>query len=454
MEYDFDLFVIGAGSGGVRASRIAAGYGVKVGLAEKQYLGGTCVNVGCVPKKLMTFAASYAHHIEDAKGFGWTIGQSQHDWKALIDAKDAEIERLNGIYKNMLANAGVDLIWGEAKVIDPHTVEVKGKKYSAERILVATGGKPNTPNVEGAAEHAITSDDVFYLEQLPERIIVVGAGYIGVEFAGIFNRLGSKVTLVHRRDELLNKGFDSDVNAFLLDEMRKQDIDFKLSTEITSIEKKDGLLHATMANGEILLADQILYATGRDPITKEIGLADIGVKLNAQGYVHVNDHDQTNVPSVFAIGDITDRAQLTPVAIGEGHALVDRLYGGKPDRHISYDNIPTAVFSNPPIGTVGLTEDAAREKYGDDIDIYRSKFGSMRFSLADRDEKTLMKLVVQRSTDKVVGLHMVGQDSAEIVQGFAVALISGATKTDFDTTIGVHPTAAEEFVTMRQKVNT
>lgn len=451
MTYDFDLFVIGAGSGGVRASRIAAGHGVKVGLAEKQYLGGTCVNVGCVPKKLMAFAASYAHHFEDAKGFGWSVGERTHDWSALINAKDKELARLNGIYENMLKNAGVDLIWGEAKMVDEHTVSVGDKTYTAERILVATGGRPNIPNIDGARDYAITSDDVFYLKELPKRALVVGAGYIAVEFAGIFDRLGSDVTLIHRRDQLLNDGFDDDVIDFLATEMDKQGIDLQLSTQVTKIEKHDDGLHAHLSNGETLVVDQILFATGRSPITTEIGLSDIGVALDDRGYVIVDENDQTNLSSIYAVGDITNRVALTPVAIGEGHALVDRLYADMPDRHITYDNIPTAVFSNPPIGTVGLTHAQAEKQHPNDIDIYKSQFGSMRFSLADRDEKTLMKLIVQHSTDKVLGLHMVGQDAPEIVQGFAVALKSGATKADFDSTIGVHPTAAEEFVTMRSK---
>ncbi|MGB1077013.1 MAG: glutathione-disulfide reductase [Bdellovibrionales bacterium] len=451
MKYDFDLFVIGAGSGGVRASRIAAGHGAKVAIAEKQHLGGTCVNVGCVPKKLMTFAASYAHHFEDARGFGWSVGESAHDWSALINAKNAEIERLNGIYKNLLKNAGVELVWGEAKLVDAHTVEVNGKTYSAERILVATGGQPHIPDIEGARAHAITSDDVFYLEELPKRAIVVGAGYIAVEFAGIFDRLGAEVTLIHRRDALLNDGFDEDVIDFLKDEMVKQGIDLKLSMQITKIEKNGDELTAHLSTGETLVADQILFATGRTPITREIGLEEIGVELTPNGMVKVNKDDQTNIPSIYAVGDITDRVALTPVAIGEGHSLVDRLYAGMSERYISYDNIPTAVFSNPPIGTVGLTQAQANQRFPDDIDIYKSTFGSMRFSLADRNEKTLMKLIVQRSTDKVLGLHMVGQDAPEITQGFGVAIKAGATKADFDRTIGIHPTAAEEFVTMRQK---
>ncbi len=451
MTYDFDLFVIGAGSGGVRASRIAAGHGVKVALAEKQYLGGTCVNVGCVPKKLMTFAASYSHHFEDAKGFGWSVGESSHNWAELIKAKDDEINRLNGIYKNMLNNAGVELIWGEAKMVDRNTVSVGGKNYTAERILIATGGRPHIPDIDGAREHAITSDDVFYLKELPKRVTVIGAGYIAVEFAGIFNRLGSEVTLVHRRDELLNTGFDSDVCEFLADEMEKQGIKLKLSAQTNKIENNGNELQAHLSTGEVITSDQVLFATGRSPITRELGLEEIGVEMNQKDMIIVNKDDQTNIPNIYAVGDITDRMALTPVAIGEGHALVDRLYADMPDRYISYENIPTAVFSNPPIGTVGLTQAQAEKQFPDDIDIYKSKFGSMRFSLADRDEKTFMKLIVQRSTDKVLGLHIVGQDSAEITQGFGEALKAGATEADFDRTIGIHPTAAEEFVTMRTK---
>ncbi len=450
MAFDYDLFVIGAGSGGVRAARISAGHGARVGIAERLFYGGTCVNVGCVPKKHLTYAASYAHHFEDAVGYGWHLGAPRHDWKALIGRKDEEIARLNAVYQRLLANAGADVIWGDASVIGPHTVRIGEREVTAERILVATGGRPVLPAIPGAREHGITSDDVFYLESMPERIAIVGAGYIAVEFAGIFARLGADVVLVHRGKWLLNEGFDADARRVLQDEMAKQGVTFAMECRVTGVETADHGLRVQRSTGPDLLVDHVLFATGRAPNVDGLGLAELGVELAPNGAIRVDGEDRTNLPSIYAIGDVTDRVQLTPVATAEGHAFADRHFARR-HRTISYDNIPTAIFANPPMSQVGLTEDQARNRFGDDLDIYYAEFKAMRFALTDRDEKTMMKLVVQRSSDRVVGLHMVGQDAPEIVQGFAVAVRMGATKADFDATIGIHPTAAEEFVTMRTK---
>ena len=450
MTYDFDLFVIGAGSGGVRAARIAASHGARVGVAERQYLGGTCVNVGCVPKKLMVFAASYADHLDDAAGFGWRIGERSHDWQAFVAAKDREIGRLNGIYERLLEGPGAKIFWGNATVVGPHEIQIDDTKVTAEKILVATGGRPILPAVPGAKEFGITSDDVFFLEAMPKRLLVVGAGYIGLEFAGIFSRLGAEVHLAHRGPMILNDGFDIDARQVLQEELEKQGIHFTFHCRITEVTRHDGGLIVHRSNCEPLEVDQALFATGRAPNVETLGLRALGVDLRENNAIHVDDAMRTNIPSIYAIGDVTDRVQLTPVATAEGHAFADVHFGpGRPS--VNYENIPTAVFSNPPVAQVGLTEDQARARFGDDLDIYASTFTSMRFALAARDEKTLMKLVVQRSTDRVLGLHMVGQDAAEIVQGFAVAVKMGASKADFDATIGIHPTAAEEFVTMRSK---
>ncbi len=450
-DYDYDLFVIGAGSGGVRAARIAAGYGVKVAIAEERFYGGTCVNIGCVPKKLMTYLASYAHHAEDASGYGWDIRAESLDWPKFVARKNDEINRLNGIYENLLKNNGVDIHWGKAVLSGPNTVRVGDKEFTAERILIATGGKPVFPPIEGAKEFGIVSDDIFYLPEMPKRLVVLGVGYIGLEFAGIFNALGAEVHVIYRRDKILNEGFDEDVRVFLQAEMTKQGITFHPETNITKLEKQGDDILVHLDKGKTLKADQVLFATGRKPNSEGLGLEELGIKLAKNGAIPVNREEQTDVHSVYAVGDVTDRVALTPVALGEGHALVDRLYGGQ-DRYLSYENIPSAVFSNPSVAQVGLTEEQAREKYGDEIDIYKSDFRAMKMILAERDERTFMKLIVHSQTDKVLGLHMVGQEAAEIVQGFATAIIAGATKADFDRTIGIHPSTAEEFVTMRNKV--
>jgi len=450
MAFDFDLFVIGAGSGGVRAARMAAAHGARVAIAERQYLGGTCVNVGCVPKKLMTFAASYAHHLEDAAGFGWHVGDARHDWSALIRNKDREIDRLNRTYARLLEGPGARMFWGDAVVEGPNTVRVGGETVTAEKILVATGGRPVLPDVPGAREYGITSDDVFYLEDMPRRIVVVGAGYIGIEFAGIFARLGAEVTMAHRGRMILNDNFDLDVRRVLQDELEKQGVRYAFDCRITGVEKSAGGLLVHRSNCEAIEVDQILFATGRAPNTAGLGLEAVGVELRGNGAIHVEDEDRTNVPSIYAIGDVTDRVQLTPVATAEGHAFADRHFGRSP-RAVTYDNIPTAVFANPPVAQVGFTEEQAIARFGDDLDIYQAEFKAMRFALAARDEKTLMKLIVQASTDRVLGAHMVGQDAPEIIQGFAVAVKMGATKADLDATIGIHPTSAEEFVTLRTR---
>ena len=446
-DFDFDLFVIGAGSGGVRAGRMAAAMGVKVAVAEDRHLGGTCVNVGCVPKKLFVYASHYAEDFENSRGFGWTPGDAGFDWPTLRDNKTKEIERLNGIYNNLLVNSGCELIHGRATLVDPHTVAVGDKTYTAERILVAVGGWPNVPEFPGS-EHVISSNEVFYLDEFPKRAIVVGGGYIAVEFAGIFAGLGAKTDLIYR-GEMFLRGFDNEVREFTAEEVAKKGINLRFNTNITEIEKQeDGTLVATLTDGSTVEADAIMYATGRNPKVAGLGLEELGIEQGKNGAIIVNDDFQTNVPSVYAIGDVIDRVQLTPVALAEGMALVRNLYGGQ-NQKVDYDLIATAVFCQPNIGTVGLTEEQARERY-ENVDVYKSSFRAMKHTLSGSDEKTFMKMLVDRDSDKVLGVHMVGPDAGEIIQGIAVALKAGATKAVFDSTIGIHPTAAEEFVTMRE----
>lgn len=446
-EFDYDLFVIGAGSGGVRAGRMAAAKGVRVAIAEDLYLGGTCVNVGCVPKKLYVYASHYAEGFHEAKGFGLDAGPVQFDWARLRDNKKSEIGRLNGIYGNLLRNAGCEVIDGRAVVTGPNSVQVAGTTYTAERILVATGGWPFVPEFPGS-EHAISSNEVFDLETFPKKVIVVGGGYIAVEFAGIFAGLGAQTDLVYRGDMIL-RGFDQEIREFTAQEIVKKGINLCLETNITRIEKQgDGTLIAEFTDGRKVEADQILYATGRQPKTQGLGLESVGVDLAENGAIRVNDNFQTSVPSIYAIGDVIDRVQLTPVALAEGMALVRHLYeAGSAD--VDYDLIATAVFCQPNIGTVGLTEEQARDRF-ESIEVYRSEFRALKHTLSGSEERTLMKMIVDKATDRVVGIHMVGDDAGEIIQGMAVALKAGATKAVFDSTIGIHPTAAEEFVTMRQ----
>jgi len=450
MAYDFDLYVIGAGSGGVRAARFAAGFGAKVAVAESRYLGGTCVNVGCVPKKLLVYGAHFAEDFEQSSGFGWSLGEADFDWATLIANKDREINRLNGIYRNLLVNSGVTLHEAHAKIVGPHEVEVNGERYTAKNILIATGGWPQIPEIPGH-EHAISSNQAFFLKELPKRVLVVGGGYIAVEFAGIFHGLGANTTLLYRGDLFL-RGFDGSVRKHLQEELTKRGLDLQFNADIARIDKQsDGSLKATLKDGRVLEADCVFYATGRRPMLDNLGLENTDVQLDDKGFIKVDEQYQTTEPSILALGDVIGRVQLTPVALAEGMAVARRLFKPEQYRPVDYKMIPTAVFSLPNIGTVGLTDEEAREA-GHDVVIYESRFRPMKLTLTDCQERTLMKLVVDGKSDKVLGCHMVGPDAGEIVQGLAIALKAGATKRDFDDTIGVHPTAAEEFVTMRTPV--
>ncbi|AFM33273.1 MULTISPECIES: glutathione-disulfide reductase [Stutzerimonas stutzeri subgroup] len=447
MAYDFDLFVIGAGSGGVRAARFAAGFGAKVAVAESRYLGGTCVNVGCVPKKLLVYGAHYAEDIGQAQGYGWTIDGATFDWKTLIANKDREIQRLNGIYRSILVDSGVTLLQAHARLVDAHTVEVEGKQYTAEHILIATGGWPHVPAIPGR-EHAITSNEAFYLESLPRRVLVVGGGYIAVEFASIFHGCGADTKLLYR-GELFLRGFDGSLRDHLKDEMIKKGVDLQFNADIVHIDKQaDGSLLATLEDGRTLEADCIFYATGRRPMLDNLGLEKAGVALDARGFIAVDDEYRTSVSSILAIGDVIGRVQLTPVALAEGMAVARRLFKPEQYRKVDYTTIPTAVFSLPNMATVGLTEEEAREQ-GYKVTIFESRFRPMKLTMTDSLERSLMKLVVDAETDRVLGCHMAGPDAGEIMQGLGVALKAGATKQVFDDTLGIHPTAAEEFVTMR-----
>ena len=447
-QYDYDLFTIGAGSGGVRASRMSASFGAKVAVAEERYLGGTCVNVGCIPKKLLVYASHFGDDFGDAKSYGWTVGESHFDWAQLIANKNKEIQRLNGVYRRVLSDAGVTIIEDHAEVIDEHTVTIGGKRITAKYILVAVGSWPMVPEFPGW-EHAISSNEAFYLPSLPQRVIIVGGGYIGVEFAGIFHGLGARTTQLYW-NELFLRGFDGDIRSTLAEEMRKRGVDLRFKSDIVKIEKVENLLRATLTDGTVIEANQILYATGRVSKTPRLGLENAGVNLKGNGAVIVDEYSKSSVDNIYAIGDCTDRLMLTPVAIAEGMAIANTLFNNKPTKP-NYFNVPTAVFSTPPCGTVGMTEQQARAS-NLDVDIYKSVFKPLKHTLTSRDERTMMKLVVDRTTDRVLGCHMVGADAAEIIQGLAVALNCGATKAHFDATIGIHPTAAEEFVTMRTKI--
>lgn len=450
MAYEFDLFVIGAGSGGVRAARFAAGFGAKVAVAESRYLGGTCVNVGCVPKKLLVYGAHFAEDFEQASGFGWSLGEANFDWATLIANKDREIHRLNGIYRNLLVNSGVTLIEGHAKLTGPNEVEVNGQRHTAKHILIATGGWPQIPEIPGH-ELAISSNEAFFLKELPKRVLVVGGGYIAVEFAGIFHGLGAQTSLLYRGDMFL-RGFDGAVRKHLHEELTKRGMDVQFNADIARIDKQaDGSLKATLKDGRELEADCVFYATGRRPMLDNLGLENTGVKLDKRGFVQVDDLYQSTEPSILAIGDVIGRVQLTPVALAEGMAVARRLFKPEQYRPVDYRMIPTAVFSLPNIGTVGLSEEQAIED-GHKVQIFESSFRPMKLTLTECQERTLMKLVVDADTDKVLGCHMVGPEAGEIVQGLAIALKAGATKQHFDETIGVHPTAAEEFVTMRTPI--
>ena len=445
--YDYDLISIGAGSGGVRASRLAAATGARVAVIESMRTGGTCGMRGCVPKKLLVYGAHFAHDFEDAVGFGWADSKPGFNWAKLIKTKNIELDRLEGIYHLLLKNAGVEEIQGKGQIVDPHSVKVNGKTITAETILIATGGWPTMPVIPGI-EHAITSNEALELPVLPKRIAIVGGGYIAVEFAGIFNALGSKVYEIIRADKVL-RGFDESMRDGLQDELTKKGVQILNEVNVTSIVKKGACeFNIQFDKHEPLDVDVVMYATGRAPNTKDIGLEDVGVQMNAEGAIVVDEYSQTNIENIYAIGDVTDRVNLTPVALAEGMAFVDTVYRGV-QTAMDRDNIASAVFSQPPIATVGLTEKEAAAL--GPIDVYESRFRNMKHTLTGRNEMSKMKLIVDQTTDKVLGCHMMGLDSPEIIQGIAIALKCGATKSQFDSTIGIHPTAAEEFVTMREK---
>lgn len=447
--YDYDLFVIGAGSGGVRAARFSAGFGARVAVAEERDLGGTCVNVGCIPKKLMVYASHFREELADARaGYGWTVAEPEFDWKTFIAKKDREISRLNGIYRGLLENAGCDLIAGRARIVDAHTLAVGDRTFTTESILIAVGSWPSLPKVEGI-EHAISSNELFHLAEMPRRILIVGGGYIAVEFACVLHNLGAEVVQLYR-GPLFLRGFDADVRAHLARELRNKGIDLRFEVNVRRIEKSGGGIRAELTDGSVVDAHQLLCATGRHPLSKDLGLERVGVEVDRDGAIVVDDRSRTSVSNIFAVGDVTNRINLTPVAIHEG-ACVARLLFSKGQTTPDHHDVPHAVFSQPPVGCVGLTEDQACAMY-DKVDVYRSEFRTLKHTLTGSSERTLMKLVVDRASDRVVGLHMVGPDAGEIVQGFAVAIKAGATKAQFDATMGIHPTAAEEFVTMREPV--
>ncbi len=448
MGYDFDLFVIGGGSGGVRAGRVASQGGAKVALAEEYRYGGTCVIRGCVPKKLMVYASAFSESFEAAKGFGWTVGETSFDFKKLIGSIDEELDRLEGLYLKGLESNGVTTFNSRATVKDAHTVVLShGEEITAKTILVATGGQPFIPGVKGS-EHAISSDDVFLLEDLPKRILVVGGGYIACEFAGIFNGMGAEVTQFYRGAQIL-RGFDGEVRGHVAEEMIRKGVNLHVGTDVASIEKKDDGLHVTCTSGSAYVVDEVLYATGRVANTREMGLEEAGVKLGRKGEIIVDRFSQTSQPSIYAVGDVTDRVNLTPVAIREGVAFVETVFNDNPTA-MDHDMIATAVFTQPEVGTVGLGQEEADESYN--IEIYRAAFRPMANILAGSDERMLMKLVVDKDSRKVLGCHIVGPAAGEMIQMAGIAIKMGATKEDFDRTVAVHPTAAEELVTMKEPV--
>lgn len=446
MSYDYDLFVIGAGSGGVRAARMSASYGAKVAIAEEYRVGGTCVIRGCVPKKLFVYASHFAEEFEQAAGFGWQVGASHFDWPTLIANKDAEINRLNGIYIRNLEASGVEILNGRAVLKDAHTVLLDGREISAKYILVAVGATPFMPQIDGI-EHAISSNEAFHIEALPRDIIVVGGGYIAVEFAGIFNGLGVNTTLVYRGEEIL-RGFDNEVREHLHAEMVKKGVNIKTESDIAAITPQADGYQVSFADGSQQTTGLVMYATGRVPKTQELGLEDAGVETGQRGEILVDARSQTNIGNIYAVGDVTERAQLTPVAIREGAAFAETVFNDNPQQ-VDHSLIPTAVFSQPPIGTIGMGEEEAQAA-GLDFDVYATTFRAMKNTLSGSEEKTLMKLLVEKASDKIIGLHIVGPDSGEMIQAFGVAVTMGATKAQFDATIAVHPTAAEELVTFKQ----
>jgi glutathione reductase (NADPH) len=450
MQQEVDLFVIGAGSGGVRASRIAAGYGAKVMVAEEYRFGGTCVIRGCVPKKLLVYASRFAEEFEDAAGFGWKVGEPSFDWKTLIANKDKEIDRLEKAYISTLDRAKVQSVKSRAVLVDPHTVKLTatGDTVRAKHILIATGGSPSPGKQIEGYEHIISSNEAFHLTELPERILIQGGGYIAVEFAGIFNGLGSEVTLVYRGENLL-RGFDDDVRNHLRAEMEKRGIKIITKAIVDGIAKVDHGLCVMLSDHENVVVDKAMFATGRRPNVAGLGLEAVGVKLDNRGAIEVNEYSQTSVPHIYAVGDVTDRIALTPVAIREGHAFADTVFGGKPVK-VDHRDVPTAVFSEPEVGVIGLTETQACAEL-DKVDIYKTSFRPMKATLSGRDTRMFMKLVVDGTTDRVIGAHIVGPDAGEMIQLIGIAVKMKATKADFDATMAVHPTAAEELVTMREK---
>ncbi len=441
---DYDLFVIGGGSAGVRCARIAAGHGARVGVAEDRFWGGTCVNIGCVPKKFLVMAAEYGAAAQDARGFGWNSAPGAHDWPGLIAAKDKEISRLNGIYRRLLDQAGAKIYDARAVFIDAHMLDVGGERVTAERIVIATGGHPTGLDIPGA-EHAIISDDAFYLPEMPPRVAIIGGGYIAVEFAGIFAGLGAETHLIYRQPLPL-RGFDADLRVGLAEAMAGNGVLLHPDVLPTGITATAAGKQVSLSDLSLLEVDLVFFATGRAANTRGLNLEAAGVKLGGRGEIPVDEGFATAVPHIFALGDVTDRLNLTPVATAEGHALADSLFGGN-RRGVSLENVPTAVFSIPPIATVGLTEQEAAKRGR--VKVFVAKFTPMRHNLTGRARRTLMKLIVDEASDKVLGAHMLGEDAPEIIQGIAVAMTAGATKADFDRTIGIHPTAAEEFVTMR-----
>lgn len=448
MEFDYDLFVIGGGSGGVRAARISAEAGASVGLAEDYRMGGTCVIRGCVPKKLMVYASTFRELFEDAEGYGWSVGDTSWDWSRFMAAKDAEIQRLENIYRRNLGNAGVTIHDQRATIVDPHQVALAdGTQFRAKHILVATGGWPFVPEFPGS-EHAITSNEIFLLKEQPKRVLVVGGGYIACEFACILNGMGSAVTQFYRSEQIL-RGFDGDVRNHVAEEMRKKGIDLLVNTDVATIEKTADGLRVTDKAGGSLTVDQVLYATGRVPNSGNLGLEEAGVTLRKGGAIEVDAWSQTNVPSIYAVGDVTDRVALTPVAIREGQAFAETVFKANRSK-ADHDLIPTAVFTQPEIGTVGATEEDARKTH--DVEIYRTSFRAMFHILPDRDEKVLMKLIVDKASRVVLGVHVVGHGAGELIQAVGIAVKMGATKEQFDATVAVHPTAAEELVTMKEPV--
>ena len=449
MSYDFDLFVIGGGSGGIATARRAAEYGAKVGVAEFNRLGGTCVNRGCIPKKLMVYASNFPDQFKDAQGYGWSEVHSTFDWKKMLTAVNGEVERLNGVYERMLDKSGVKLFRTYARLLDPHTVEVGEDKVTAGKILIAVGGHPVKPDIPGM-EHMLISDEMFHLEEQPKRIVVIGGGYIGVEFSCIMSGLGSAVTLIIRKDLVLD-GFDEDLRVAVQEGLEKRGVRVISGSSATKIEKSEDGLKLTLSADEaekVIVADAVgLAATGRKPNLDKLGLENAGVETD-KGAIAVDQYSRTTQEHIYAVGDCTDRINLTPVAIDEGRAFADTVFGGK-ERIATYDNVPSAIFSTPEAATVGLTEAEAREQYGETLKVYKTRFKPTYHSLGGRDERTMMKLLVDQTSDRVVGAHMVGEHAAEIIQGVAIAVKMGAKKSDFDATIGIHPTVAEEFVTMR-----